>query len=117
MVPSIQGAVTVFEVQYLHLETMNRDSSAVVLKLRGSIAPPFDLKVSEARSRLKATSAVLHAREKSIADLREAMRELEHDKLAAQAEAKTQSERLNEQVMHATIAPQWVCSVSRPAAP
>lgn len=54
--------------------------------------------MSELRSRLKATSAALHTRERSIAELREAVRELEQDKRAAQAKSIAQTKILEEQV-------------------
>lgn len=56
------------------------------------------LQVSELRARLKATSTAFQTREKSLADLREAVRALEQDRRTAQAQARAQTQELGEQV-------------------
>eukprot|EP00904_Undaria_pinnatifida_P010013 jgi/Undpi1/6141/HiC_scaffold_20.g08626.m1 len=53
--------------------------------------------VSELRARLKATSAAFQTREKSLAELREAVVELEQDRRAGQEKFRAQSRKLEDQ--------------------
>lgn len=54
--------------------------------------------MSELRTRLKATTVALQTREKSVTELREAVRGLEHDRGSAQAMCREQSIKLEGQV-------------------
>lgn len=54
--------------------------------------------MSELRARLKATSTAFQTREKSVAELREGMRELEHDRRAAQENIQAQAQKVGQQV-------------------
>ncbi|CAM9105493.1 unnamed protein product, partial [Laminaria digitata] len=53
--------------------------------------------VSELRARLKATSAAFQTREKSLAELREAVVELEQDRRAGQEKSRAQSHKIEDQ--------------------
>lgn len=73
----------------------------------------FTEQVSELRARLKATSAAFQTREKSLAELREAVVELEQDRRAGQEKFRAQSRKLEDQVPIAVDCP-CLCVLYKP---